>query len=154
VVDPVSLSLRRRLEMDADINAVAADNDGRVYLAEEGQWTSLTWVDLRGSEPTIWQWDARLHGRVYLRMTPDQYRLYVGTSSVIANHLDALLVRGHEWNTPPQVGMALSDAQGPVRGEFFLTPDGNYLVNRWGRVFLLTQGEMRLPRFGTTGEKH
>ena len=154
VIDPVSLQARRRLEMDAEINTVAADNEGRVYLSEQGQWTSLTWVDLSGPEPTIRQWDPKMHGRLYLRLAPDQHRLYVGTSSVLCHHLDSLLTRGHEWNTPPQVGSAHSDAHGPIRGEFFLTSDGHYLVNRWGRVFRLAQGEMSLPRFHTVGEQH
>jgi hypothetical protein len=156
VIDPAPLRVRRRLEMDADFNAVAADNDGRVYLAEEGQWTSLTRLDLRGPEPTTWRWDPKLHGRVYLRMAPDQYRIYVGTSSVLSNHLDSLLVRGHTWDTPPQVGMACPDGQGTIRGEFFLTPDGKYLLNRWGRVFRMAQGELNLPTFdlGIVEEKH
>jgi hypothetical protein len=154
VVDPASLRPRRRQEINADIHAVAADNDGQVYLAEAGQWTCLTRLDLSGSEPTIQQWDPRMHGRVYLRMAPDQNRFYVGTSSVIANRLDSLLLRGHESDTPPQVGIAVADSHGPVRGEFFLTPDGQYLLNRWGRVFRLAQGKMLMPHFGTATEKH
>ncbi len=90
-----------------------------------------------------------MHGRVYLGMSTDQYRLYVGTSSVIASPLHSLFIHGHSWKVPPQVGLAVSDARGTVRGEFFLTPDGNYLVNRWGRVFRLAQGPIRLPQVST-----
>lgn len=154
VIDPASLRLRRHLERDADFNDIAAENGGRVYLAEEGQWTRLTRLDLNGAEPEVWQWSPRLHGRVYLRIAPDQFRLYAGTSSVISNHLDSLLIGGHGWKTPPQVGMAVPAPQRPVRGEFFLTPDGKYLINRWGRIFRLTQGEMNLPHLEMPKPEH
>jgi hypothetical protein len=147
VLEAATLSQRRHFAVEADIYAVAAGNDGRVYLAEQGQWTRLTRLDLGGEEPIVRQWTARMHGRIYLKMSVDQYRLYVGTSSVISDHLDALLIRGHRWNTPPLTAMAISDEQAPIQGEFFLTPDGRFLINRWGKVYRLTNGRARLPGF-------
>ncbi len=143
-IDPATLSVRRRVDMKADFSSVVADNHGRVYLGEQGQWTYLTRLELNHPRMAVQRWSAKLHGRIYLRMAPDQSRLYVGTSSVISNHLDVLLLRGHKWSIPPHVSMALSDANGPVRGEFFLTPDGRFLVNRWGKVFRLAQTERTL----------
>ena len=139
-IDPATLRLRRRVELNADIHTVAADNDGQVYLGEQGQWTNLTKLDLSGSTPSVRKWNPDFHGRIYLRLAPKQDRLYVGTSSIISHHLDALLVQGNNWNQPRQAGMVVSDSNGPVRGEFFLTPDGRFLLNRWGKVYRLIGG--------------
>lgn len=141
VFNPASLQLLRRVDVKADVYAIAADNEGGVYLAEQGQWTKLTRLDLRGPQAIVRQWIARLHGRIYLKLAPDQYRLYVGTSSVISDHLDSLLIHGHSWDTPLVTSMAVSRPQTPVQGEFFLTPDGSFLINRWGSVFRLVRGE-------------
>jgi DNA-directed RNA polymerase subunit RPC12/RpoP len=140
VLDPETLAVRRRFEVDADVHALVADDAGHVYLGEQGQWTDLTCLDLSKAEPGVRQWSAGLHGRIYLQLAPDQYRLYVSTSSLISSQLDIWLVHGHEGETPPHVGSAPSDAHGPNRGELFLTPDGEFLVNRWGKVFRLARG--------------
>ncbi|HTU19668.1 MAG TPA: hypothetical protein VMG10_16525 [Gemmataceae bacterium] len=140
-LDPTTLHTRKHVDVKIHVRSVAADNDGRVYLAEQGQWTRLTCLDLRGEQPTLLQWTSRMHGRVYLKMAPDQFRLYVGTSSLISDHIDSLLLRDHPWQTPPVTGMAVSGPQTPVQGEFFLTPDGCFLINRWGAAFRLAQGK-------------
>lgn len=140
-IDPDTLNTRRQVEVQVDIRAIAADNEECLYLAERGQWTQLTRLMLRGEQPEFLRWTARMHGRIYLKMAPDQYRLYVGTSSLVSDHLDSLLLRGHPWQTPPVAGLAVSRDQMPVQGEFFLTPDGRFLINRWGAVFRLTQGK-------------
>jgi hypothetical protein len=134
--------VRQRVELDGDAYTLAADCEGRVYVGTQGQWTKITRLDLRQASPSSTQWPAKLHGRIYLKLAPDQYRLYVGTSSVVSNRLDARLLRGHSWDSPPQVGMAVSDSHGLVRGEFFLTPDGQFLLNRWGKVLRLVQGKI------------
>lgn len=139
VLDPATLQLRRSVEVKVDVRTLTAANDSCVYLGEQGQWTRLTCLDLSAEEPALHQWPARLHGRIYLKLAADQHRLYVGSSSVITEQIDSLLVRGHAWKTPLVLAIAVSGTEGIVRGEFFLTPDGRYLVNRWGTVFRLAQ---------------
>lgn len=145
IFDAATLRTSRSLEVKTNAYAIAADNEGYVYLAEQGQWTNLTRLDLRGSQPILHHWSARLHGRIYLKMSPDRYRLYVGSSSVISDRLDVLLIRGHSWQTPPMLAMSISTPQTPLLGEFFLTPDGRFLINRWGQVFHLSQGKVTMP---------
>ncbi len=144
ILDPAALQTRRVVEVNIDAVSVAADNEGRVYLSERGPWTNLTRLDLRGEQPALHQWSARLHGCIYLKLSPDQYRLYTGTSSVISDGLNSLLVRGHSWETPIVTAVALSSSSEPIQGEFFLTPDGRYLINRWGCVYHLARGEAKL----------
>ncbi len=143
-LDPAALQTRRVVEVSIDAVSVAADNEGRVYLSERGPWTNLTRLDLRGEQPGLHQWSARLHGCIYLKLSPDQYRLYTGTSSVISDGLNSLLVRGHSWETPIVTAVALSSPSEPIQGEFFLAPDGRYLINRWGCVYHLARGEAKL----------
>ena len=140
-VDPETLHTLRQVDVKVDVRSLAADNEECLYLAEQGQWTLITRLNLRGEKPNILRWTSRMHGRIYLKMAPDQYRLYVGTSSMVSDHIDSLLVRGHPWQTPPVAGMAASGAQMPVQGEFFLTADGRFLINRWGAVFRLVRGK-------------
>jgi hypothetical protein len=138
VIDPATLQTLRRLPVRADVRSIAADNNGCVYLAEQGQWMPLTFVDLYGDQPVIHQWEPRMHGRIYVKMSPDQSRLFVGTSSLISDQLEALLINGRVWTTPPTVGAkTVSSPQARVQGEFFLTPDGSFVINRWGIVFRL-----------------
>jgi hypothetical protein len=139
VIDAATLRMSQRIDVDADFCAVAADNEGHVYLGEQGTWTKLRKLDLSAPGTKIQKWAAHVYGRIYLRLSPDGYRLYVGTSSVISNHLDVLLVHGGPWSIPPQICTVASDAHGPIRGEFFLTSDARFLVNRWGKVFHLVQ---------------
>ena len=135
VIEAATLNVLRRQQVEADVYSIAADNEGHVFLAEQGQWTDLTCLDLSGEEPVLRSWNLLMHGRIYLKMAPDEYRLYVGSSSPITHHLDALLIHGNWLTTPPLVGMASATKDDPLEGEFFLTPDGRFLVNRWGHVF-------------------
>lgn len=140
VLDPATLRTRQVVDLPLDAYALAADEEGCVYLAEQGQWTKLTRLDLRDSPPTPHQWKARMHGRVYLKMSPDRCRLYVGSSSLISDGLESLVIRGHPGDTPLLLARTLALPQKPVHGEFFITPDGRYLLNRWGSVFRLECG--------------
>ncbi|MHB1425558.1 MAG: YncE family protein [Gemmataceae bacterium] len=135
VIDPATLQTLRRVAVRADVRAIAADNAGYVYLAEQGQWTSLTRVNPHAARPDIHQWEAGMYGRIYLKLAPDQSRLFIGTSSVVSGYLEALQISGNLGITPIVCSKAVSKPKAPVRGEFFLSPDGRFLVNRWGIVF-------------------
>ncbi len=143
VLDPGTLEVRRSVAIEPTAFDLAADNGGRLFVTEVGQWTSITVVDSRQGE-TIGHWNPRMHGRIYLQVTPDATRLYLGTSAPISNSLHCWLVQKPGGAMPPQFSHAGSDSTGPVRGEFFITPDGRHLVNRHGKVFqLVTPAEQR-----------
>ncbi len=137
VLDPRTLAVRRTIAVEPTAADLTADNDGRLFLTERGQWTTVTVVDARQGE-VLGHWSPRLHGRIYLQVTPDATRLYMGTSSLVSNALRGWLVLRPGGGIPPQYSHALGDSTGPVRGEFFLTPDSLHLVNRYGKVFRLT----------------
>jgi hypothetical protein len=137
VIDPATLQILRRLSVRANARSITADNSGCVYLAEQGQWPPITRVNLHAARPEIHQWDPRMHGRIYIKLAPDQSHLFVGTSSLFSDYLEALLISGGPGTMPMIWSKAVSNANAPVRGEFFLSPDGRFLVNRWGIVFSL-----------------
>jgi hypothetical protein len=152
VFDSSTLRVRRRVEVEGDIWSVAADNEGRVFVGRQGQWTEVTLLDLSGPQPSVHHWNDTLHGRVYLKLAPDQYRLYASSSSVISNLIEALLVRGHDRISPLQVGVTqptpvganVSNDRKWVGGEFFLSSDGQFLVSCRGQVFRLTPGAIHI----------
>jgi hypothetical protein len=135
VFEPRTLEERRRIAVEPTAFDLAADNAGRLFVSEAGQWTSITVVDARHDGAVLGRWNPRLHGLVYLQLTPDATRLYVGSSSLVSNSLHGWQVQKPTGGLPPQFSNALGDGTGPVRGEFFITPDGRHLVNRYGKVF-------------------
>jgi hypothetical protein len=152
-IDTATLRVRRRLDVEGDIWSVTADNAGHVYLGRQGQWTDVTLLDLSGTTPSPQHWSASLHGRVYMKLAADQNRLYASSSSVISNLIEALLVPGQDRLPPPhQIGVTRSPSAGIplsrdrrfVGGEFFLSPDGQFLVSCWGHVFQLASGAMHV----------
>jgi hypothetical protein len=140
VLDPATLAVRRSFEVGKVAADLAADSNGRLFLSESGQWTMIYVLDGREGKILTF-WPAKMHGRIYMQLIPDGSRLYYGTSSLVSNNLRGLLIR--EPIVPPpaqppaQIGQTSSDSSGPVRGEFFLTPDSNFIVTRWGKVLRL-----------------
>jgi hypothetical protein len=55
----------------------------------------------------------------------------------VVNSIRSLLVTGDLSHRPPQSGEGFSSRNGLVCGEFFLTPDGQFLINRWGKIYHL-----------------
>jgi hypothetical protein len=145
VIDSATMQVRRRVEVEGEIWSLAADNEGRVYVGRQGQWTDVTLLDLSGPQPSLQNWTATLHGRVYLKLAADQHRLYASSSSVISNVIESLLVRGHDRPAPPQLGVTQPLPVGVnapndrkwVGGEFFLSSDGRSMVSCRGSVFHL-----------------
>jgi hypothetical protein len=137
VLDPTTLAVRQSIPVEATVHDLAADGAGRVFLAESGQWTLVSVLDTRRSGEVVGRWESRLHGRVYLGLSADGARLYLGSSSLVSNLLRALQVSGDRAAHPRPLATATSDHNGPIRGEFFVSPDGLTLINRWGKVFRL-----------------
>ncbi len=149
VLDPATLRVRRSIPVEPLVADLEADNAGRLYLAEAGQWTEITIVNAGGEGEVLARWKTRLHGRIYLHLLPNGRRLYFGTSSLVSSALRCWQLRDFRGPTPTQFGQVSTDNTGPVRGEFFITPDGRYLVSRWGKIYQLApQPEVQKPSPG------
>jgi hypothetical protein len=116
---------------------IVADAHGRAFIAENFQGGLVTVVD-GGKGEALGRWRAPLPGRAYLCLSPDQRCLYLGSSGVAGNVVYALDIAGDRAVRPAVVGKAASTPEAPVRGENFVTPDGQFLINRTGTVFRIT----------------
>jgi hypothetical protein len=139
-IDPQSLEVTRRALLPFVPFDLAADNGGRVFVASRGERPVIVALDMHHDEAVLGHWNAPFSGRVYLRLTPDGRHLYLGTSSVAADRLHALRVDGERVSRPLLEGTVSTDDDGLVRGEFQITPDGRFLLNRWGKVYRLPAG--------------
>lgn len=144
-LDPVTLRVRQTFAIDLAVNDLAADNGGRVFVAEQGQATSITVLDARHDGSVLARIRPQLHGRIYLQLASDGARLYVGSSSLLTNTLRSLAVAEGTLANPTQLAQVVTDRLGTVRGEFFLAPNGKHLVSRWGIVLRLAELEHARP---------
>jgi hypothetical protein len=136
-LDPVSLQRRAETRLPFVPFDLAADNDGRAFVSSRGERPTVLALDMRRDEAVLASVKAPFPGRLYLGLTPDGRRLYLGTSSIAADRLQALRVDGERVRRPLLEGAAVTDEAGLVRGEFQITPDGRFLLNRWGKVYRL-----------------
>jgi hypothetical protein len=147
LLDPVTLAKRKDLPFEGPIVDVSVDSLERVFLAETGQKPQVTILNAANGKVIV-RWDSRMHGRNYLAVMPDGGRLYLASSSLVICYLESLRVQRGLVLNPQPTAEADSDDGGPVRGEFFLTPDMRFLITRWGRIFQLAppEGDRPPPR--------
>jgi hypothetical protein len=136
-IDPVTLRVQKEVAVEVAPSDLAVTNAGLAFLGEWGQMTSVTVVDMSRDGVTVGRWTPEVYGPLYLGLSPDEKRLYVSSPSPVANCVRSLLVTGDLSRRPPHSGEAVSSRNGQVWGEFFLTPDGQFLINRWGKIYRL-----------------
>jgi hypothetical protein len=141
VIEPATLKVREHIALEGSFCDLAADNSGRVILAELGQWPLLEALDARRGGHLLGRWRAQIHGRIYLQLSADGDRLYLASSSLVSNSVRGLQIGGDLVSRPQPLGLITSEQGGPNRGEFFMTPDGKFLINHWGKVFTLILDE-------------
>jgi hypothetical protein len=139
-IEPRSLQVTRRAPLPFVPNDLAADNGGRVFVGSRGERPVVLALDLRRGGAVLGHYKAPFPGRLYLGLTPDGRRLYLGTSSLTADRILGLRVDGERASQPQVEGAVSTDDDGLVRGEFRVTPDGQFLLNRWGKVYRLPAG--------------
>jgi hypothetical protein len=136
-IDPSTLQVMRRALLPFVPYDLAADNDGRVFVGSRGEHPALVALDMRQEVSVLGHWKAPFPGRLYLGLAPGGRSLYLGTSSLSADRIQALRVDGERVRRPWLEGAVSTDDDGLVRGEFQITPDGLFLLNRWGKVYRL-----------------
>jgi hypothetical protein len=140
VLEPESLRQRAGYALNSSVCEMSADNLGRLFVGEQGQWPEVTVLD--AAHGTILkQWDSLLPGHNYLAVTPDGGRIYLGSSGRITGMLRSLRVLHLGTAYPSAAAYANSGTSSIQRGEFFLSPDTRYLITRNGRVFRLAPPE-------------
>jgi hypothetical protein len=135
-LNPATLETVRSAAVDTPMEDAAATDGGIVFLTAGGQWTEVRVVDMKQGGREVGRWGTAVTGWTYLTLSPDQKQLYVGGD----NHIRSLQVTGDLSKRPPELGAATNSDAGKVQGEFFLTEDGRFVVNRWGMVYRLPRG--------------
>ncbi len=113
---------------------IVADDNGRVYVSRDSQWEGLMVVDvnLRDTIGSVYG----ILGGSYLRLHPDQTRLYTGD---FGN--DFYCVRATQQRLGAQLFFQEYDSSlysdYPLGGDFKISPDGRYLIGSRGPVLQL-----------------
>ncbi len=145
IIDPVKLELRHDFTVPAAPYDVAVSDAGLAFISGgDGDWTDVSVVDA-AKEAIVARWGG-VWNRSFLRLSPDQKRLYVSSQGVKPGTLDALPLPGRgEVTSPlrdkPAAYRAAPPAQYALGGEFQATPDGRFLLCKTGVV--LTASETR-----------
>lgn len=135
-LNAASLRVEGSVPLDECPSDMAASNQGIVFLGGRGNWTGIKVLDVRRGR-LLAEWKAELPGRLYLGVAANGRRLYVGSATATANSIRAVALVRDLSRPLLTVGEAVSSRNGLVRGEFFLTPDSRFLVNRFGKVYRL-----------------
>jgi hypothetical protein len=141
-IDPTSLQEEPELTLPFTAHGLAATNEGRVFVGSRGERPVVLALDLRRREAAVLgHYLAPFPGRLYLRLSPDGRRLYLGTSSLLADRIVAVRVDGEHVRRPRVEATFATDENGLVRGDFQISPDGRFLLNRWGKVYRLPDAD-------------
>ena len=148
LIDAGKWSLRKSLSVPGTPFDAAADDLGRVYLSGSGsEWTDITVLDTHRTA-TVGRWGG-VWSRSFLRLSGDQKRLYYSTQGVSPGSVDALVI-------PQKPDENAAAYRSPARGEhalggdFILTPDGRFLLNKTGTVLRTGVGQDADLRYETT----
>jgi hypothetical protein len=136
VIDPSTLGLRKSFVVPAAAYDVAVSERGLAFLSgATGEWTDITAVDVnRGAVVANW---GGVWTRSLLRLSPDERRLYYSSQGVVPGTLDALVLPGRLDERPVTYRAPAHDKHS-LGGDFVLSPDGKFLLNKSGTVLRLS----------------
>jgi hypothetical protein len=116
-----------------------ATRGGRVFYSHDNSNnnTHVGLIDFKtGTGSSNW---VGTYSCSYLCLAPNEQRLYVGNQDHFQPAHTVWKVGPNPLaNAPQQLGHVFSNATQPLGGDFFVTPDGSYLISKAGSVFRLT----------------
>jgi hypothetical protein len=137
VVDPPTMEVRRVINVDADPYDIQATNDGIVYISGgSGQFTEVTVVETKKSRSVVGRWKGVYRGSS-LRVSADQKRLYISTQNLSPPSVTSWMIPKNLADCPVVSGVLRDARDAPLGGDIFLTPDGQYLLSRFGAAVAL-----------------
>jgi WD40 repeat protein/mono/diheme cytochrome c family protein len=131
VIDPRKLTVARSFVVAGSAYDLQVRDDGVAFFTGAGaEWTDVTAVDttqgkLIGAWSGVWT-------RSLLRLTPDGRRLYLSSQGVTPGTLDAMPLPTRLSADRPSTYRAPGYQTQSLGGDFVLTPDGRFLLNRTG----------------------
>jgi hypothetical protein len=153
VIDAEGFKLKESFVVPFDPFDMVADDQGRVYLtAGSSQWTRIAVVDV-AKKAIVAEWGS-LWERSWLRMSPDQKKLYTGDTGISPLNHHGLDLPEKPAGANPQLRRSPYHGTQPIGSRFELTPDGKYLISGKGGVLRLAKDAGEDLQIATKLEPH
>jgi WD40 repeat protein len=150
VIDAAKMEVRAPLRLSGPSFDLAARDGGTVFVSlGNGQWTEILGLDVvKRSAPTSW---GGVWRNSFLKLSPDQKRLYVSTQGVMPGQIDAFVIPEKLDDKPVQY-TSPEKGKHPLGGEFLLSPDGKFLLCKTGTVLRLSAEREEDLKYAATVE--
>jgi WD40 repeat protein len=137
VIDPDKLTLTRSFAVKGSAYDLVIRDDGVAFFSGgSGDWTDITTVDTtRGQVLATW---GGVWTRSFLGLSPDGRRLYFSSQGVTPGTLDALVLPGRFSDDRPATYRVPNYEKQELGGDFVMSPEGRFLLNKKGTVLRLT----------------
>lgn len=148
VIDPLQMVVRKTLPIPVSVYDLAVADSGRVYLsgapvsalasgryAPKAEWTAITVLDV-AKEKVVASWGG-VWSRSFIRLAPDQGRVYVSTQGVTPGSLETMVLPA-SLDEKPVLYASPARSEHSLGGSFLVTPDGKFLLSKTGTVLRLS----------------
>ncbi|WP_422661213.1 stalk domain-containing protein [Paenibacillus sp. EC2-1] len=136
VLDPITLKVKDEWDVDIDPYDIVADEAGHVYITSgSGQWTFMKSYD-RSTHKELSS--SSVYHKTNIIMHPSENRIYSVDTPVSPRDIDVFRI---------SEGKITTTYDSPYHGDYRLstvigiTPDGKYIVNGAGFVFMATNNK-------------
>jgi hypothetical protein len=144
-LDPRTLEIEKKVRIPAVVCDVAIDDLGRVFLTEEGVTPHFMAFDHGGQ--LFSDFPTNMPARGYLRLHPASTRLYLSWTARTHPGLGRMVVMAGLPVLNDQVHPMWDANPRPLRGEFFLSPDGQVVATHLGKVYRFVGVPPRRPNW-------
>lgn len=141
---------RKTIDLKGPAFDLVARDDGVVFFSgARGEWTSITALDTK-KDTVLATWGG-VWTRSFLKMSPDQKRLYFSTQGVTPGQIEALVLPTSFEEKPLQYKSPVA-AERALGGDFLIAPDGKHLLCKTGTVLRLSPNKDDDLKYAATVE--
>jgi hypothetical protein len=139
-LDPTSEKTVHQHVVEGVVTDMGVDDSGKLMLVDRAKFPSVTILDAGRWRGELTRFVPRILGPVYVQVAPGGQTAYLGSSSPFN---DALWGTAIQLDPVPTNGLMAGRIGHPrgvsVRGEFFLSPDGEVIITRVGQLYRLRE---------------
>jgi WD40 repeat protein len=136
-IDPAAWKITKDFTAELDPGDFDATDSGLLFVVNaSGGWTNLHVVDVQRGLVLV-RWRIVVDGH-RIQFSPDQKRYYLSKPGGSPQDVVARAFPEKLEANAQQVDLGIYTAPGPVGRDFYITPDGRFLMTRIGQVLKLT----------------